>query len=213
MLLFCVEVVIDAHVDCRTSDRSRWVPEERCSVQTVTGRGKVVRRRVSREQASRLLYRSVLPAVLLSRIFDVVSANTAKRGRCRAQRNKQRARAWINQQRRVARDRRAANHERVSRVRNEVTEDSVACFVGVDDREPERLIDRLSEVDAVVLIAAEEEGLVLLDWPAQIKSELAQSDQRLGSVLRIRIPLVSIQRFVAKEVETGAVKVAACRCA
>jgi hypothetical protein len=39
-----------------------------------------------------------------------------------------------------------------------------------------------------------------------VKSELAQPDQRLGRVLRVRVPLIRVQRFVAKEVESVPVK-------
>ncbi len=71
------------------------------------------------------------------------------------------------------------------------------------------MIDRLSEVDAIVLVASEEEGFVLPDGTSQIESKLSQPDERLRSILGIRVPLICVEGFVAKEVESISVIVAA----
>src|SRR6185503_20425619 len=101
-----------------------------------------------------------------------------------------------------------ANDERVRGVGHEVTEDAVACLVSVNHRKAEGLIDGLREVHAIVLVTAEEEGLVLFDWTTHFKTKLAQSDERFWGALRIRIPLIGIQGFVPQEIEAGAVIVA-----
>ncbi len=70
------------------------------------------------------------------------------------------------------------------------------------------MIDRLREINAVVSVAAKEEGLVLFDWTSHLESELVESDQRLQRFLRISEKLARVQGFVTQEEETSTMKLA-----
>ena len=108
----------------------------------------------------------------------------------------------------------AGDHQGVRRIRHKVAKDSRACCCGVSNRYAERLVNRLSKVDAIILIAAKEERLVLLNWASHLKARLHHSDQGLWRVLRVGKKIVGVQSFVTKEHIPGAMKFtgAASRC-
>src|ERR1041384_6455493 len=92
-------------------------------------------------------------------------------------------------------------------IRYEVPEDSSTRERSVDDGNTKGLIDRLSEVDTVVLPASKKESLVFLNRTSQFKPVLAQSDNGLCSLLGVGKPLVCVQSIVTIETKNSAVEI------
>src|SRR6266404_1830733 len=196
-----VEIMIDAGGDSRAPD-CRWrIPQKGSSIQAITGT-EIIRQRKRIDQRPYGGVKSPAADVIQVSCHrtNVICSNTANTSRGRgAKGNKQRSGARIHQQRTVTRDSSAIDDQRIGRIRHEVAEDSITRLLCVNNWYPERLINRLREVDAIILIAAKKEGLVLPDRTSHFKARLEHSDQRLRRVLRIGKKLIRVQCFIAKK--------------
>ena len=203
-----IEVVINAQAVRRSPHLGRRVPQEGSKIQTIA-LGEVVGRRIIADDSQHYGIEGAAGNVvrIIRRRANVIGPNTTqlRRRRTIADAGDQVARA-VDEQGAIARDRGARNHQRVGRIRHKVTEDAAARRGGVSNGHAKGLVNRLGKVDAIVLVAAKEESLVLLDRPTHFKSVLAQANQRLRCVLCVRKEFAGIQRLVAEEEEAGAVK-------